>query len=191
MDELLTEIRNCTTCKSSLPNGCRPILSVSPSVKILIIGQAPGIKVHLSGIPWQDKSGDTLRSWLGIDDSIFYDNTIVGIMPMGFCYPGQGKSGDLPPRHECAPLWHDRILQELQEVRLTLLVGQYAQKYMLDLPSSVTLTHTVKDYRNYLPQYLPIPHPSPRNFIWMNKNPWFTAEVIPHLRDIVEGIISE
>ncbi|HNP18728.1 MAG TPA: uracil-DNA glycosylase family protein [Fulvivirga sp.] len=185
MDNLLTEIRQCTVCEPKMGHKARPVLSISKQSKILIIGQAPGAKVHASGIPWQDASGNILREWLGISNEEFYNPDIIGILPMGFCYPGKGKSGDLPPRPECAPLWHGKVLKQLKEVKLTLLIGQYAQKYYLGVRSGKNLTETVKNFKDYLPQYFPLPHPSPRNRFWMAKNPWFQDEVIPLLKSKV------
>lgn len=189
MFKLLDEIKNCRVCEDSLHLGCNPIVSISETSKILIIGQAPGIKVHQSSVPWQDKSGENLRSWLGITEDMFYDNTVIGIMPMGFCYPGKGKSGDLAPRNECAPLWHDRILTSMSQIRLTLLIGQYAQGYYLKDRAKRTLTETVRNYNEYLPDYLPLPHPSPRNNIWQKKNPWFKKTLLPELKEIMSNII--
>ena len=188
MDSLLTEIRACTVCEEYLPLGCRPIVSVNPHSRLMIIGQAPGTKVHQSGIPWDDASGRRLREWLGIDDDAFYDPDKIGIVPMGFCYPGRGKSGDLPPRPECAPLWHQRIWQDCTEVRLTLLIGQYAQKHYLGSERKSNLTETVRAFEHYLPRFFPLPHPSPRNAIWRSKNPWFEQEALPVLRQKVKDI---
>lgn len=185
MESLLSEIRKCEVCKDGLPHGCRPIVNVSTKSKILIIGQAPGRRVHESGIPWDDPSGDNLRKWLGVSKDQFYDAEIFGIVPMGFCFPGTGKSGDLPPRSECAPLWHDRVFEQLKDLKLTLLIGQYAQKHYLGGQAKSTLTETVKNYEEYLPKHLPLPHPSPRNNIWMKKNPWFQELLIPDLRSTV------
>jgi uracil-DNA glycosylase len=174
-----------------LEHGPRPIISVSAESKILIIGQAPGRFVHESGIPWDDKSGENLRAWMDIDSETFYDPNQIGIVPMGFCYPGKGKSGDLPPRKECAPLWHPLLFKELKKVRLTLLIGKYAQDYYLKSNSKSTLTETVKNFKNYLPQYLVLPHPSPRNNIWQAKNKWFQTEVIPNLQLNVRQILIQ
>lgn len=189
MNDLLSEIRQCSIC-SGLPLGPRPIVSVDASSRILIIGQAPGTKVHASGIPWDDPSGKLLRKWLGIDDQTFYDPTMTGIMPMGFCYPGKGKSGDLPPRPECAPKWHGLLLKEMKQVQLTLLIGKYAQEKYLEGGVQKNLTETVKNYEAYLPKYLPLPHPSPRNRFWMAKNPWFNDAVIPVLQERVRQILG-
>lgn len=182
MKELLEEIGKCQVCAAHLVDGVRPVMSASPESKIVIIGQAPGRKVHNSGIPWDDASGDNLRRWLGVDKATFYDPKVFAILPMGFCFPGTGKSGDLPPRPECAPLWHERVLALMPSVEKTLLIGQYAQNQYLGKQRRKTLTETVRNWRDYLPEYLPLPHPSPRNNIWMKKNPWFAEEVLPELR---------
>lgn len=188
MKELIKDIKECTICKDHLELECRPVVSLHPDNQILIIGQAPGIRVHNSGIPWDDKSGDTLREWLGVTKEQFYNDNVLGILPMGFCYPGKGKSGDLPPRKECAPFWHETVLSQLSNVKLTLLIGQYAQKYYLDKSAERTLTATVQNAASYLPQYLPLPHPSPRNNIWMKKNPWFKKDIIPLLSQVIDEI---
>ncbi|RNC86090.1 MAG: uracil-DNA glycosylase family protein [Balneola sp.] len=182
MEQLLKNIAQCRVCEEFLPLEPRPVVQASPTSKILIIGQAPGTKVHESGIPWDDPSGDRLRSWMNISKEIFYDPSVIALVPMGFCYPGKGKSGDLPPRPECAPLWHQLLLDSMPEIRLTLLFGTYAQSYYLKDRMKNTLSETVKSFREYLPEYLPMPHPSPRNNIWLKKNPWFEEEVIPWLR---------
>ena len=173
----------------SLPRDPRPVLKASASARLLIIGQAPGLAVHESGIPWNDPSGDRLRQWLGLDRDVFYDENKVAIVPMGFCYPGKGRSGDLPPRRECAPRWHDSLLEFMSDIRLTLLVGQYAQRYYLD-STFRTLTETVTTWRDHLPEYFVLPHPSPRNQIWLKKNPWFEKEVVAELRKQVKISLS-
>jgi len=185
MKKLLKEIRQCTKCLPHLEMGVNPVLSASRKSKIAIIGQAPGSIVHKSGVPWEDKSGDRLREWLGVEKEQFYNPDIFAIVPMGFCYPGKGKSGDLPPRKECAPLWHKPLFDKMKNIELTLLIGQYAQGYYLGDKKKKTLTETVKNHAEYLPTYLPIPHPSPRNNIWLKKNPWFEKEVIGFLREVV------
>jgi len=189
MQQLLSEIRACTLCRDSLPHGPRPVVAAAGDSRILIIGQAPGQKVHDSGIPWNDKSGDELRRWVAVDKGLFYDTSVVGLVPMGFCYPGKGASGDLPPRPECAPASHSRLLSGMKEVQLIILVGSYAQKYYLADKALPTLTENVKQYSSFLPRFFPLVHPSPRNKIWMKKNPWFEAEVIPQLRNRVKDII--
>ena len=179
---LLTEIRQCTACEPHLSHGANPVIQAHPNARLLIIGQAPGVKVHESSIPWNDASGERLREWLGIGSDTFYDEQKVAIVPMGFCYPGKGKSGDLPPRKECAELWHKKVLQSLPNVQMTLLIGQYAQNYYLKERATKTLTETVKNWQVWAPEFLPLPHPSPRNNIWLKKNPWFESEVIPYIR---------
>ncbi|KAB0467555.1 uracil-DNA glycosylase family protein [Vibrio chagasii] len=179
---LLTEIRQCTACEPNLSHGANPVIQAHPNARLLIIGQAPGIKVHESSIPWNDTSGERLREWLGIGSDTFYDEQKVAIVPMGFCYPGKGKSGDLPPRKECAELWHNKVLQSLPNIQMTLLIGQYAQNYYLKERTTKTLTETVKNWQVWAPEFLPLPHPSPRNNIWLKKNPWFENEVIPYIR---------
>ncbi len=181
MEQLIARIRACTVCQAHLPFLPRPVFQVSPEAKIIIIGQAPGFKVQQSGIPWDDQSGNTLRRWLGLSKEQFYDPHQVALMPMGFCFPGTGASGDLPPRPECAPLWHGPIRAELTQIKLTLLIGQYAQRYYLPGQPGKTLTDTVKQFELFLPAFLPLVHPSPRNKIWHKKNPWFASAVIPRL----------
>ena len=190
MEELLREIRACRVCEEHLPEGPRPVVAAHPQSKIAVIGQAPGRRVHASGIPWDDPSGDNLRRWLGVDKEAFYDPRLFAIVPMGFCYPGTGKSGDLPPRPECAPLWHDRIMNMCTELDLVLVIGQYAQKHYLGAERKKNLTETVRNWHEYLPKNLPLPHPSPRNNIWQKKNPWFPDEVLPLLREKVHQIIQ-
>lgn len=190
MDKQLEEIRNCTTCAEHLPLGPRPIFRVHPEAKIAIISQAPGRVVHLSGIAWADQSGDRLRSWLGVDKPTFYDTPHFAIIPMGFCYPGKGKSGDLPPRKECAPQWHDILMNMLPNIELKLIIGQYAQKYYLGKSRKKNLTETVRTLEEYLPEYLPLPHPSPINIRWRKKNEWFETDVVPEIRANVQRIIQ-
>lgn len=184
LEQLLYQVRQCDICENHLEHGCNPVIQASPSAKLLIIGQAPGLKVHQTSIPWNDPSGDRLREWLQLDKAQFYDEKQIAIMPMGLCYPGKGKSGDLPPRKECAPTWHSAVLEQLPNVGMTLLIGQYAQNYYLrDKPK--TLTETVKDWHRWAPHYLPLPHPSPRNTLWLKRNPWFEEEVVPYIRKYV------
>ena len=182
MKKLLTKIRKCTVCQDFLEHGVNPVLAASKASRIVIIGQAPGRKVHESGIPWDDASGCNLRNWLGVDTEIFYDESKIALMPMGFCYPGTGTSGDLPPRKECAPLWHDLVLESLHNRKLVLLIGQYAQAYYLTESKKRNLTETVRNFKDYLPDYFPLPHPSPRNNIWQKKNPWFVSSLLPKLK---------
>lgn len=192
MEGLLQTIRDCDICAQALPLGPRPILAASHHSRILIIGQAPGRKVHESGVAWRDPSGVQLRRWMGISEERFYDPRLVAIVPMGFCYPGTGKSGDLPPRPECAPTWHERLLEAMPERRLTLLVGQYAQRRYLAERMAPTLTETVRHFADFLADgLLPLPHPSPRNRFWLAKNPWFEAEVVPRLRQSVSALCAE
>lgn len=184
------EIDNCSLCADHLPLGPRPVVQASSTARLLIIGQAPGRKVHETGIPWNDASGAQLRNWLGMSPDEFYDAGRVAIMPMGFCYPGKGNSGDLPPRPECAPTWHARLLEFMTEIRLTLLIGSYAQRHYLQLPKGVTLTATVARYADFLPRYFPLPHPSPRNRFWQSRNPWFDEQVLPELRKQVRAALA-
>ena len=189
MDKLILEILKCEVCLPYLPLGPKPIFAAHPKSKIVIIGQAPGTKVHKSGIPWEDKSGDNLRAWMQVDKITFYSPEKIALVPMGFCYPGKGQSGDLPPRKECAPLWHHSLLQQMKEIQLTLLIGKYAQEYYLHDKTKQTLTETVKNFEEYLPHYFVLPHPSPRNNIWQAKNQWFMKEVIPKLQTKVKAVL--
>lgn len=183
---LINDVRQCTLCQDFLPLGVNPVLQISPSAKIIIAGQAPGLKVHQSGKPFTDKSGERLREWLGIDSATFYDNKIFAILPMAFCYPGKGKSGDLAPRPECALKWRDEILKQLPQVELIIAIGSYAQNWHLPDKKEHTLTETVKNWRTHYQNssvaIMPIPHPSPRNNIWLKKNPWFESDVVPKLQ---------
>jgi uracil-DNA glycosylase len=176
-------------CAAHLPLGPRPVLQVDPRAAILIAGQAPGAKVHASGTPFQDASGARLRDWMGVSESVFYDPRRVAILPMGFCYPGTGAAGDLPPRPECAVEWRAQILKALANVQLTLVIGQYALGWHLPAAAGTNLTDTVRNWRQFWPQALPMPHPSPRNNIWLKKNPWFAMEVLPSLRARVTELI--
>lgn len=187
---LLNKIRQCGECELHLPFGPRPVLQAGSDAKILIIGQAPGRRVHESGIPWDDASGKRLRTWMGIDRTQFYDASVVALVPMGFCYPGTGDSGDLPPRRECAELWHDALLAHLNRIRLTLLIGKYAQNHRLPDSKGSSLTSTVKRWREYGPTIFPIPHPSPRNNRWLKKNPWFSEELLPALQRETKSILE-
>lgn len=185
---LLDDIRGCTACAEHLPHGTRPVVQASESARILIVGQAPGRKVHESGIPFDDASGDRLRDWMGIDRDSFYDADKVAILPMGFCYPGTGKSGDLPPRPECAPLWRQQLISLMPGIRLTLVIGTYAMGWHLPDRREKTLTETVRNWRNHGGDILPLPHPSPRNNIWLRKNPWFETENLPYLKQAVRQL---
>lgn len=191
MENLLQEIRQCTVCSAYLPLGPNPVLAAHEKSKMLIIGQAPGKKVHKTSVPWDDPSGDNLRNWLNVSKETFYYPEKIALIPMGFCYPGKGKSGDLPPRPECAPLWHEQLLQQMHHIQLTLLIGQYAQGYYLQDKAKRNLTETVKSYKEYLPTFLPLPHPSPRNRFWMAKNPWFTEGLLPILQERVNEILKK
>ena len=182
LDQLLSEVGRCAVCAANLPLGPRPIVQMGGAARVLVIGQAPGSKVHASGVPWRDRSGDRLREWMGIDEEMFYDENRVALIPMGLCYPGAGASGDLPPRPECAPLWHERLLSLLPERRLTLLVGAHAQAYYLKGRGKTNMSDTVRDFHRHLPGIFPLPHPSWRSTIWMRKNPWFQQEALGALR---------
>lgn len=190
MEKLLNSIHKCTECASFLEFGPRPIVAASTSSKIVIIGQAPGSIVHRTGIPWDDKSGENLRKWMGISTEDFYDIEKTAIIPMGFCYPGKGKSGDLPPRKECAPLWHSQLLGKINDGVLVLLIGKYAQDYYLKKTAKKTMTETVFNFGDYLPKYFVLPHPSPRNNIWQTKNKWFVTDVLPDLKDRIQSILN-
>lgn len=189
MEELLHTISQCDICKAHLPLGPRPVVTAHKHSKIIIIGQAPGLKVHQSGIPWDDQSGKRLRQWLDVSEAEFYNTKNFAIIPMGFCYPGKAKTGDLPPRPECAPQWHNVLLEKLPQVELVLLIGAYAQKYYLKEKAKRTLTETVSEYKTYLPTYFPMPHPSPTNRFWRSKNPWFEELVVPELQQIIKNIL--
>ncbi|ANK80298.1 MAG: hypothetical protein TEF_05435 [Rhizobiales bacterium NRL2] len=189
LEILLAEIRACRKC-ADLPAGPRPVLRAAPCARILLAGQAPGIRVHETGIPWNDPSGDRLRQWLGVERDVFYDPARIAIVPMGFCYPGTGRSGDLPPRPECRTTWHSRLVPMLGEVELTICIGQYAQAWYLGDRRCATLTETVGAWRDYAPGLLPLPHPSGRNNGWLKRNPWFEDDVLPHLRARVAALLQ-
>lgn len=191
MEWLLQEIKKCTICKSYLPNAPNPVFQIYPESKIVLIGQAPGQKVQVSGVAFSDKSGDILRSWLGVDRVQFYESGLISVLPMGFCFPGKAKTGDLPPRKECAPQWHQLVLNSLASVQIILLIGQYAQDYYLGSLKKKNLTETVRAFDTYLPRYFPIVHPSPLNFRWQAKNTWFQEKVIPELQKQIKIIINE
>ncbi|MEM7020994.1 MAG: uracil-DNA glycosylase family protein [Pseudomonadota bacterium] len=190
LTSLLTDVRACQICATHLPHGARPVLQAGQHARILIAGQAPGRRVHGSGVPFDDPSGDRLRAWMGIGKDEFYDSRKIAILPMGFCYPGAGRSGDLPPRAECAPQWRQRLLAQMPEIKLTLVIGQYAQAYHLPGNPHANLTATVRAWREFWPQALPLPHPSGRNNIGLRKNPWFEAEVLPQLQRSVADLLS-
>jgi len=188
--EILRAVRACTICAAHLPLGPRPVLRANSNARLLIIGQAPGTRVHETGIPWNDRSGERLRDWLAIDRDTFYDETRIAIVPMGFCYPGvDARGGDKPPRRECAPAWHAPVLAGLPKVKLTLLVGQYAQAHYLGPRRKENLGATVRAWDDYAPAFLPLPHPSWRNTAWLKKNPWFEAELLPELRARVHALL--
>ena len=189
LQELLSEVRSCDHCSVHLPHGTRPVLQFHPSARILISGQAPGRKVHESGIPFSDASGDRLRDWMGISKEVFYDSTRIAILPMGFCYPGTGRNGDLPPRAECAPLWRERLLDGLQHLKLTLVIGEYAQAYHLPNAKG-SVTSRVESWQDHWPNVIPLPHPSPRNNIWLSRNPWFEKDLVPALRQRTLDILQ-
>jgi uracil-DNA glycosylase len=190
LETLLQEIRQCTRCAAELPFGPRPVVRAAATARLLIVGQAPGTKVHETGIPWNDPSGERLRDWLQVDREIFYDESRIAIMPMGFCYPGVDRNGgDKPPRPECARHWHPLLTPHLPQIGLTLLVGGYAQKYYLGKQRPKSMTETVRQWRTYAPRFLPLPHPSWRNTAWLRKNPWFAEEILPVLRERVQSML--
>jgi len=188
-ERLLSDLRACTICAAHLPQVPRPVFQVSSTARILVAGQAPGRRVDQSGIPFDDPSGDRLRFWMGLDKDEFYDPGIIAILPMGLCYPGRGGGGDLPPRPECAATWRARLLDHLPNLQLTLAIGQYAQTWHLKQQRvKATLSATVRAWRDYWPEVLPLPHPSPRNNIWFRRNPWFEQEVLPPLQARVKAL---
>jgi uracil-DNA glycosylase len=187
---LLGDIRRCRHCAADLPLGPRPVLNAATSARILVIGQAPGTRVHETGVPWNDRSGDRLRDWMAVDRETFYDPRRIAIVPMGFCYPGRDpRGGDNPPRPECAPLWHEPVLKLLPNIELTLLIGGYAQRRYLGTRAAKTLTETVGAWRDHLPAYFATPHPSWRNTGWLKRHPWFEADALPVLRQRVEALL--
>lgn len=188
LESLLEQVRACRVCEAHLPLGPRPVLRAAESARVMIVGQAPGRRVHETGIPWNDPSGDRLRLWLNMPREAFYDEQRIAIIPTAFCYPGTGASGDLPPRPECAPLWHPQLSAQLPNVRLTLLIGSYAQAYYLGKRARKTLGATVQAWQEYLPEFIPLPHPSPRNQRWFKLNPWFERDVLPALRQRVDAL---
>ena len=186
---LASEVRSCRLCEKHLPHPPRPVIQIHPNARILIAGQAPGRKVQASGIPFDDASGDRLRDWMGITKDVFYDPQQVAIVPMGFCFPGTGKSGDLPPRPECAETWRERVLDQLPNIESTLVIGKYAQDYHFN-QSVNTVTELVNNWQEYWPDRIPLPHPSPRNNLWLRKNPWFESELIPRLQTQIAKILA-
>ncbi len=191
LKQLVERVMQCKICAGKIPFPPKPIFRISTTAVLLIVGQAPGIRVHNTGIPWNDPSGDRLRQWLQLDRDRFYDESKIAIIPSGLCYPGKGVRGDMPPRPECAPQWHPEFRKHLKKLKLTLLVGTYAQNFYLKGRQKGSMAETVRSYKEYLPEFFPLPHPSPRNIMWFRKNPWFEQEVIPQLRILVSKILSE
>jgi len=189
-DELVRQVRACTLCADVLPCEPRPVVQLSEASRILVVGQAPGRRVHETGLPFNDPSGDRLRQWMGVTRDTFYDESRMAILPMGFCYPGTGKSGDLPPRPECAATWRDALLSRLTNIELTLVIGQYAHAWHIGKPRS-SLTENVRAWREYWPRLVPMPHPSPRNNLWLRRNPWFEQEVVPALQNRVSEVLND
>jgi uracil-DNA glycosylase len=188
LERLLSEVRRCTICAAHLPQAPRPVLQAGSTARVLIAGQAPGRRVDRSGIPFDDPSGDRLRGWMGVDTETFYDPSTIALLPMGFCYPGTGTSGDLPPRPECAATWRTPLLDQMPHVELILVIGRYAQAWHLKQAARATLTETVRAWREHGPRLVPLPHPSPRNNLWLRRNPWFELEVLPPLRERVAAL---
>ena len=187
--KICTEAQQCTLCEPDLPLGARPVFQIHPKAKILIVGQAPGRKVHETGVPFDDASGERLRTWMGIDKDTFYDPEQIAILPMGYCFPGTGKSGDLPPRKECADKWRQDMLDVMPNIQLTLVIGKYALDWHLGKSQKRTLTETVKAWQEYWPKYMPMPHPSPRNNIWLKKNAWFNDTILPVIKSQISNIL--
>ena len=187
---LVQEVRQCRLCEAHLPLGPNPVFQIHQDARVLIAGQAPGVKVHDSGIAFNDASGERLRSWMGLDNATFYDANQIAILPMAFCYPGRGKSGDLPPRPECAPAWREQLLEALPNLKLTLVIGKYAQAWHLPDAKYSTLTSLVQNWQLYSPNIIPLPHPSPRNNIWLKKNPWFEEKLVPQLAKRVQSALK-
>lgn len=190
LPDLLTAVRACKACEPHLPLGARPVLRASATARLLVVGQAPGARVHETGIPWDDPSGERLRAWMGMEETEFYDESRVAIIPMGYCYPGRGKGGDLPPRPECAALWLEKLRARMPQIELTLLIGRHAQHHYLGSRCKPTLAETVAAWRDYAPRYLPLPHPSPRNTPWFQRHPWFKRRLIPVLRARIRAALA-
>jgi uracil-DNA glycosylase len=190
LDALLTAVRDCRACEAHLPLGPRPVLRAGKTARILVVGQAPGVRVHTTGIPWGDPSGERLRAWMGVDKDVFYDESRIAIIPMGYCYPGRGNGGDMPPRRECASLWLDHLLAKLPQIELTLLIGQYAQRHFLAGRRKPSLAETAKAWREYAPQYIPLPHPSPRNQPWFKRHVWFEEQLVPMLQSRIKTLLA-
>ena len=190
LDALLAAVRSCRACEAHLPLGPRPVLRAGETARILVVGQAPGMRVHRTGVPWDDPSGERLRVWMGVDRDVFYDEARIAIIPMGYCYPGRGKGGDLPPRRECATLWLGQLLARLPRIELTLLIGQYAQRHFLGSRRKPSLAATVRSWQAYAPHYMPLPHPSPRNQPWFKHHPWFEWQLVPMLRKRINALVE-
>ena len=189
LENLAAEMRACTLCMPHLPLGPRPVFQISQGAKVLIAGQAPGTRVHETGVPFNDPSGDRLRNWMGVDKTQFYDSMKIAILPMGFCYPGKGKSGDLPPRPECAEQWREKVLSKMKKIELVLVIGMYAQAWHLPDSRKKNVTEIVKSWRKFQPNMIPLPHPSPRNNLWLKRNSWFEKELVPVLQKRVGQIL--
>lgn len=189
LESLLSAVRACRVCEAYLPLGPRPVLQAATTARILIVGQAPGARVHETGVPWDDPSGERLREWMGVSADEFYDASRIAIIPMGYCYPGRGKGGDLPPRPECAPLWLQPLLTKLPSIELTLLIGQYAQRHFLGKRRKESLAETLNAWEEYAPNYIPLPHPSPRNTPWLRRNPEFEQRLLPELRWQIRSLL--
>ena len=190
LGSLLAAVRDCRACEAHLPLGPRPVLRAAGTARILIVGQAPGLRVHMTGIPWDDPSGERLRGWMGVGKDVFYDESRIAIIPMGYCYPGRGKGGDMPPRRECAELWLDHLLAKLPRIELTLLIGQHAQRHYLGGRRKSSLAETTKAWQDYGPRYIPLPHPSPRNTPWFQRNPWFEQQLLPEIRMRIGALVA-
>lgn len=189
LGRVLTAVRSCHVCEAHLPHGARPLIQAGSEARILVVGQAPGLRAHTSGVPWDDPSGDRLRAWMGVDRGVFHDPSQIAIIPMGFCYPGRGSDGDLPPRRECAELWLDLLLARLPRIELTLLIGQHAQRHFLGRRRKGTLAETVRAWEEYAPGHIPLSHPSPRNQPWFKRHPWFERQLVPVLRERVGALV--
>jgi len=190
LESLLAAVRACRACEAHLPLGPRPVLSAAATARILIVGQAPGARVHRTGVPWDDPSGERLRDWMGVSADVFYDESRIAIIPMGYCYPGRGKGGDLPPRPECAQLWLEPLLAKLPMIELTLLIGQHAQRHFLGKRRKASLAETTRAWAQYCPPYIPLPHPSPRNTPWLQRNSGFEQHLLPELRRRIEALLA-
>jgi uracil-DNA glycosylase len=190
LEMLLEAVRACRACEAHLPLGPRPVLRAGETARILVVGQAPGLRVHTTGVAWSDPSGERLRAWMGVDNEVFYDESRIAIIPMGYCYPGRGTGGDRPPRRECAALWLDHLLAKLPRIELTLLIGQYAQRHFLGDRRKRSVAETANAWREYAPRYIPLPHPSPRNQPWFTRNAWFEEQLIPMLQTRVKTLLA-